>query len=313
MLSIIIPHYNSVDSLVRLINSVPNSKDIEVIIVDDKSDIAFDDLQKRVLDLQSNFEFTIKVFYNDGIKSAGACRNIGLREAQGDWLLFADADDYFTQDMDEILSEYLDSTEDILFFVPTSEEVGTQGFVGRHLFYEKLVCNYLDNPNSLTEAALKYRFVVPWSKMIRRDLVIKNNIQFDEVLASNDIMFATRVAQAAKSIRVLNRTIYCVTGGESTLSTNRGQAVFNARLGVFLEQYAFCKKHLTKKEFYRVHLRGMVYILRCIKFRLGFKTFIKTLYLLATNRVKLFYFSDLSVQQFVETYSKYFKEKKTII
>ena len=36
--SIIIPHYNSLDSLPRLLNSIPEREDIEVIVVDNSQE-----------------------------------------------------------------------------------------------------------------------------------------------------------------------------------------------------------------------------------------------------------------------------------
>lgn len=42
--SIIIPHYNSVDTLEELLNTIPQSRKIETIVVDDNSD--FPNLEK---------------------------------------------------------------------------------------------------------------------------------------------------------------------------------------------------------------------------------------------------------------------------
>lgn len=86
--SVIIPSYNSINSLEETLDSVINQtyQNIEVIIVDDHSaDGSFD--------LAKTFESdTIKVVKNTG-KGACAARNYGFSLSQGDYIQFLDADD----------------------------------------------------------------------------------------------------------------------------------------------------------------------------------------------------------------------------
>ena len=91
-LSIIIPHYNRPHYLRTLLLSIPHLEEIQVIVVDDKST----EYQQEYECLKKEFsDRNIEFYDNDEVKSAGTCRNIGLRHAAGDWLLFADSDDYF--------------------------------------------------------------------------------------------------------------------------------------------------------------------------------------------------------------------------
>ena len=84
--SFIIPHRNSPALLNRLIESIPQRKDIEIIIVDDNSSI-----DKRPSIIRGDLKI-IELEEQDS-NGAGHARNIGLDMAQGEWLLFADADD----------------------------------------------------------------------------------------------------------------------------------------------------------------------------------------------------------------------------
>lgn len=89
--SIIIPHYKSIDSLAKCIHSIPDREDIQVIIVDDNSGIEKSVFESSCLKNRQN----VLVIYEQQNNGAGHARNVGLREAKGNWILFADADDYF--------------------------------------------------------------------------------------------------------------------------------------------------------------------------------------------------------------------------
>src|SRR5690554_7988035 len=91
--SVIIPHYNCEDGLERLLKSIPNKDTIEVIVVDDRSST---ELFKDVIN--KSHLVNISGYINEGVKGAGAARNIGLEKAKGEFLVFADSDDFFTLD-----------------------------------------------------------------------------------------------------------------------------------------------------------------------------------------------------------------------
>ena len=86
--SIIIPHYDIPDLLMRCLKSIPVSEDIQVIVVDDNSPDA-DTYLERYPELSRPYlEFT-RTTKGGG---AGYARNVGLDHAKGKWLLFADSD-----------------------------------------------------------------------------------------------------------------------------------------------------------------------------------------------------------------------------
>ena len=110
--SIIIPHYNIPDLLMRCLESIPVSEDIQVIVVDDNSSDA-DTYLERYPELSRPYLEFIRTTKGGG---AGYARNVGLDHAKGKWLLFADADDLYVDDMYEIIRPYADSKADIIFF-----------------------------------------------------------------------------------------------------------------------------------------------------------------------------------------------------
>ena len=122
-LTIIVPHYNTPDSLLKLLNNIPVREDIEVIVVDDNSNVSLDELEKQI----KNFPMVQLLVNDSGVKGAGASRNIALRQAAGQWILFADADDFFTDNWFQEVSGYFNSEYDMVYFPPTSMDVVTGG------------------------------------------------------------------------------------------------------------------------------------------------------------------------------------------
>lgn len=90
LISVIIPTYNRENTITRSIDSVLNQnyENIELIIVDDRSDDNTKDIIEKYTDSR------IKYIYNDTDKhGAGAARNIGIMAAAGELIAFNDSDD----------------------------------------------------------------------------------------------------------------------------------------------------------------------------------------------------------------------------
>lgn len=90
LLTIIIPCYNSAGSLSVFLESIGSPVNTEIIVIDDKST----EQLGLYNELKTVYQGRVQFFSNDGaVKSAGAARNIGLKNAAGKWLFFADSDD----------------------------------------------------------------------------------------------------------------------------------------------------------------------------------------------------------------------------
>ena len=112
LFSVIIPHREIPDLLMRCLKSIPISEDIQVIVVDDNSPDANTYLERYSELSRQHLEF-IRTTKGGG---AGYARNIGLDHAKGKWLLFADADDFFVEDMYDIISSNADSEADVIYY-----------------------------------------------------------------------------------------------------------------------------------------------------------------------------------------------------
>lgn len=251
IVSIIVPHFNTPDSLEHLVQSIPMKDTFQVIVVDDNStNITFDEIKERMKPYAS-----VSVYTNDsGVKGAGASRNVGLSKANGTWLLFADADDFFTAGLEEKLAPFLDSDYDMVYFPPTSMDVVTGQPSSRHVMYSELVHAYHDKATERNLTEMKYLFCTPWSKLIKRKVFTENGIAFDQVMVSNDIMAMTKSAYCSEKVGTGEEIIYCVTRGGKTLTSKKNDANFDMRIDILIRRYTYLKENLTKKQFRYAHI-----------------------------------------------------------
>jgi len=91
LISIIIPVYNVEDYLARCLESIlfQSFKDFEVLLIDDGST----DGSGKICDAYAQNDTRIRVIHkvNGGVSSA---RNVGLNNANGQYISFVDSDDF---------------------------------------------------------------------------------------------------------------------------------------------------------------------------------------------------------------------------
>lgn len=285
-LSIIIPHFNSVKLLKRLIKSIPVTNEIEIIVIDDNSTKNINEYYSMV----NGKEYGHVSFYKNDtlINSAGTCRNIGLDKAKGEWVLFADADDYFMDNFYDIISIYFNTEYEVVHFTPTSIFIDNKESADRHIKYEKLIKNY-NNDNSLeNETRLRYEYGVPWSKLIRRNFIEKHNIRFDEVVARNDKMFSTKVGYYMERFCVSSEVIYCVTRNKGSTTMTISEEMLQSRLDVFIRHYKFVEEKLSREQKGYLNLSGFNVILSTVRSGMGIKQTIFVYKKLRNNRIRIF-------------------------
>lgn len=270
--SIIIPHFNSEKSLNKLLETIPDIERLEILVVDDKTP----NFNEGNIILKKN----LKILKNLGNnKGAGACRNIGLQNAKGKWIIFADSDDYFLTGFLDKLDIYLKVKTQVVFFKTQSRVIGTEKKANRNKKTNNLIERYSNKENELEE--LLYRYEVPWGRMIKRNFLIENNIKFEEVLASNDVYFSILIAYHVTKVEVSREYIYCITDSISSLTKNYSKEIIKIR---FLETIKICKflKERNKKNFYPCLL---VHLIRLKKF--GLKEIRWSFNILKENRLSI--------------------------
>ena len=212
LFTIIIPHYNIPDLLMRCLKSIPVSEDIQVIVVDDNSSDA-DTYLERYPELSRPYLEFIRTTKGGG---AGYARNVGLDHAKAKWLLFADADDLYVDDMYNIIRPYADSKADIIFFKEKSVlSTDIHQIIKRVEYMNKYIDEYYETG---CDKFVRFRYPQPWGKMIKREFVENYRFRFDEVEYSNDYFFSVCIGYYAKEVEVSNQVLYIYTYREHSLA-----------------------------------------------------------------------------------------------
>ena len=205
LFSIIIPHHDEPNLLMRCLKSIPISEDIQVIVVDDNSPDA-DTYLERYPELSRPYLEFIRTTKGGG---AGYARNVGLDHAKGKWLLFSDADDLYVDDMYNIIRSYADSEADLIFFKEKSvlsDDINKTIKRVEHL--NKLIDAFFETGD---DKLIRLSYCQPWGKMIRRKIVENNHFRFDEIEYSNDYFFSVCIGYYAKKIEAVNKVLYVYT------------------------------------------------------------------------------------------------------
>jgi len=170
--SIIIPVYNAEQTIIRCLESILSNTyhEYEIIAINDGSrDGSWDILNT----FSEKYPEKIKIFnqINQGVAKT---RNSGIRYATGEYIMFIDCDDDIENDyIEKFVTKIQADNADIIiggYKRTTSEKV---------LFEMQL-------QNTLWS---RYMIMAPWSKIYRREFIVKNHLEFLDNNIGEDVYF----------------------------------------------------------------------------------------------------------------------------
>ncbi len=218
--SVIVPVHNTRAYLASGVRSILRSGEpLEVVLVDDGStdgsgalcdDLAHTDPRVRVVH-QSN-------------QGAATARNVGIRQARGDYLMFLDADDAWLpgDHLDRIQAVIRQSRPELIAHGWTDWWPATGVQTPRRPAARCADLTAADRP-PIGAMFLGGAFPpAAWAVVVRRDFLVGRELYFPDGRRAEDIDWLLRVCGQASSVRMLDTSFYRYTRRRSGAMTMRG-------------------------------------------------------------------------------------------
>ena len=213
MVSVIVPVYNANTYLDKCVNSLIKQtyRDIEILLIDDCST----DGSGLKCDQYAQFDQRIKTVHFLSNKGPSAARNYGISHAQGEWIVFVDADDWLDYRCVEqaVKIASINSADVVIWNLINhtgKKEKYEKALNGdKRIFQRNEIC-YLQNMLLTLESETGmsvWELTGPVCKLYQMDLV--RNILFPENINSGeDVCFVMQVFQAAQTVVYINDFFY---------------------------------------------------------------------------------------------------------
>ena len=198
--SLIAPVYNVDKYLSKCIDSVleQTHKNLEIIFVNDGST----DNSAQILDEYAKKDVRIKVIHKENSR-VSATRNVGIENATGDYICFADSDDYLMPDYVEYLLKLaVENDADISL----TTDMYTNYYANQTADTSIRVCT----PEQATIEILAYNIPIGvYCKMFKRDFINANKIRFiEDIYIGEGFNFNTYSFQRANKVIIGHRKVY---------------------------------------------------------------------------------------------------------
>ena len=198
--SIIVPIYNVDQYIEKCIGSIMQQtyQNLEIILVDDGSP----DDSGKIADEYALRDSRIKVIHK---KNAGvsAARNTGIDAATGDYICFADGDDYVMPNyVEHLLKLCLDNDAEVAYTIDMFTT-----------FHKEQVSNHFTqviSSEDATENILCYKVPIGvYSKMFKRSFLNEHKLRFlEDVYIGEGFNFNTACFQRAKKVVLSSESTY---------------------------------------------------------------------------------------------------------
>ena len=202
--SIIVPFYNVENYIEKCLKSLVNQtlEDIEILLVNDGSQDGTKEIAKQFVEKYPN-----KIIYlekeNGGLSDA---RNYAIPHAKGEYIAFLDSDDYVEANMYEEMynkakEENLDYVEcDFLWEYPDKslESKGKQYSNKKEMFI--------------------YTRVVAWNKLIKREIIQNNHLEFPKGYRYEDVEFFYKLLPLIHNYGIVEKPFIHYVQRENSIS-----------------------------------------------------------------------------------------------
>lgn len=209
-ITVIVPLYNKVSTVEKCLKSIVNQKytNFEVIIINDGSTDGSERVIKKFL---NDNRFHIVNEKNSGVSHA---RNVGIKMAQKEHIVFIDADDYVDSNYFMELLNGIEQNNQQMTII-SGFKMGSKSYTPpqQNLMKKDLINSY---------ANLSMFLNLPIGKLYSTDIIHKYNIFFDESIKyGEDLEFNLRYVSRGMMFQTINYSAYHVVETDGGLSRSK--------------------------------------------------------------------------------------------
>lgn len=201
--SIIVPFYKSLN-IKNLLNTLLNQSynNIEILCIGDKVE---DESHSVVKEYTLLYPEKIFFYLQDG-RGSGSARNFGLSLAKGDYIMFADADDYVEYGIVKKLWNHLKKTN-VDFVCCSFDRISKSG----HIYSKEMMSNNYQSSFFVTLNNIKELAFIspaPWGKLFKLSLIGDTRFPESQLMAYEDLIFFLLLCPKIKSFSILPEILY---------------------------------------------------------------------------------------------------------
>lgn len=250
--SVIVPVYNTSKYLRRCLDALTGQTldEMEILLINDGST---DDSPKIMEEYCRKYPDKIRIINKENGGQATA-RNLGISEAKGEYIGFADSDDYVDRTLFEKLyskavetdADYVDCDYHCMYETAEgSREIGTRGTIKAH--------------DSNSDMMLDPQ-VSPWNKLYRNVVLQKDGMRFPEgVIYEDTAFFMKTVPNIRKSAYVDEKLVYYCVRENSTMTANKSHKVadiFTVLQDIidYYTKFGFAERYSKELEYFCVKI-----------------------------------------------------------
>lgn len=237
LITIIIPVYNVEKYLPKCIDSIINQsyKNLEIILVNNKST----DSSLNICKNYEKMDTRIKVINTDK-KGVSYARNIGIKEANGKYLTFVDADDYLDLNFCKIMLQNL---------IRTNSDCVACGY---NRVYEnreeRIINNGLQELSNIEflEKILEVQSGLGFChmKLWKKEIVDISKVKFNEnIIVAEDALFCIQISESISKLFIVNEALYNYRFNEQSVVRKYDSNYANKYLKAMIET----KKYIQSK------------------------------------------------------------------
>lgn len=213
MISFIVPVYNGEKYIERCLKSIINNTkgDYEIIVVNDGSTDNTLEIIKKV-----KGEFCFVEVYSQKNSGVSSARELGIKSAKGNWIVFVDADDYIASDLVSYISQIKNEEYDWIVFSGQFQKMRTFDM------------NLLDDRRDIIMAILNQsqqsgirnaKLNSVCSKAYKKSIIDRYGVHFEKRLShGEDMIFNLDYTKNCKTVCCLPESVYrnCANVGSAT-------------------------------------------------------------------------------------------------